>query len=155
RAEISAARSKPTATLCFCSLNCKKRKSTWKRLHPAASRFSRTQTRNVEPLNRASAERLRQNRIRLVLADAQFVNRFSHVLRVDFSIRAQFVQGGQGDELGVDLKEIPQRRAAFAASESVGAESGEAPRHPLGNHVRQRFQIVRSGHQNARCVSET
>ena len=50
----------------------------------------------------------------------------------DLAAARQLGERGQGDMLGVDLEESPQRRAGLAAAEAVGAERQSGRRAPSG-----------------------
>jgi len=52
----------------------------------------------------------------------------------------QFVEGGDDDEAGIYLEEFAERFAALAATETVGAERGEATGRPFGNHGGRTFK---------------
>jgi len=65
------------------------------------------------------------------------------------------VEGGDDDEAGIYLEEFAERFAALAATETVGAERGEATGRPFGNHGGKNLQVVRGGNQDALLAFET
>src|SRR4029079_12893753 len=73
---------------------------------------------------------LRDRGVLLVGVDAEILHRQLHHLGVDLLLFEKCRQGGEDDELGVDLEVIPQRRAALAAAEAVGAEQVHRARQP-------------------------
>src|SRR5258706_612722 len=66
------------------------------------------------------ARRLRDYGVRLFWVDAQVFYGLAYYLGFDFAVLLEFVQGRQRDEARVDLEEVAQRLAAFAAAETVG-----------------------------------
>src|ERR1700735_2077658 len=84
--------------------------------------------------------------------DAEVGDGFFDDFFFDFSVEEKLVERGEGDGARVDLKKIAERCAVIAAAEAVGAERRDAAGNPRADHVRQSFQVVGGGDDNARSI---
>src|SRR5690606_41124977 len=67
----------------------------------------------------------------LVGVDTEIGHRFDDGADVDAALVGKRFERGDDDRFAIDLEEMPQRFAAVAAAEAVGAERHVTTRHPL------------------------
>src|SRR5713226_84643 len=126
-----------------------RQKSSIARKRPTQA-TARTQTDSLFLKRSASGDHW----IRLVSIYAQVLDGFVEYGALDLAVHEKLMQRCQRDETGIDLEEVAQSCAPFAAAEPIRAERGQAPRHPLADHIGQGLQVVGSGDEHPRRIRE-
>ena len=96
--------------------------------------------------NRAALD---ARRIHLLRIDLQVLEGLLDHLGLDLLFAQQPRQRRRGDVTRVDLEEIAERGAVFAAAEAIRAQRDHRTANPSRHHVRLALQIVRRRYDDA------